>query len=243
MKTKVIDIRKLKQDPEKVVAYWVSQGGKEAEEDACDTPESHPYCGIDAYGYIDSWRNLGLTRVEIDLPKDLLVADLLIADLESIESKHRKDLIDEFWAVSPKEEFKTGDRVVDDFGKLATVVGTLDGVTYYKDDDGVEIFDTTLFPIKHYKEPEEPANNKDRKLRLLCHFQHFLGSNYNNLPTDSGTMTERARMFLEPAKEEPELFEGWVNIYDDRVYETEDEARQICSGGRVFKVREVKDES
>ena len=33
------------------------------------------------------------------------------------------------------------------------------------------------------------------KLRALCDFQHWLGSNYNDLPTDSGEMTKRARLY------------------------------------------------
>jgi hypothetical protein len=41
---------------------------------------------------------------------------------------------------------------------------------------------------------------------------------------------------------EPELFEGWVNIYNDHVWKTKEEALYCSSGGRVFKVREVKDE-
>jgi hypothetical protein len=157
MKTKVIDIRKLKHDPEKVVAYWVSQGG--INRGLGRDKRDFPYVGIHGNETITGWK---------ELDNDLELIDL------------------------PEEEFNTGDRVVDDFGKLATVVGTLDGVTYYKDDDGVEIFDTTLFPIKHYKEPE--------------------------------------------------LFEGWVNDLDGSVWETEERATQVCSGGRVFKVREVKDE-
>jgi hypothetical protein len=42
------------------------------------------------------------------------------------------------------------------------------------------------------------------KMRMFTLFQHWLGSNYNNLPTDSMNMTERAHRFL---KENPDLFE------------------------------------
>lgn len=38
--------------------------------------------------------------------------------------------------------------------------------------------------------------SKDDKLRNLTSFQHWLGSNYNNLPTDSGNMTKRAIEYL-----------------------------------------------
>jgi predicted methyltransferase MtxX (methanogen marker protein 4) len=41
------------------------------------------------------------------------------------------------------------------------------------------------------------------RLRVLTVFQHWLGTEYNNLPTDSGNMTERAIRF---SKEYPEIF-------------------------------------
>jgi NRPS condensation-like uncharacterized protein len=47
---------------------------------------------------------------------------------------------------------------------------------------------------------------KDDKLRLLCHFQHWLGTHYNNLPTDSGNMTERSRKFLKDNEQAFSLF-------------------------------------
>lgn len=34
------------------------------------------------------------------------------------------------------------------------------------------------------------------KIRLLTGFQHWLGTSYNNLPTDSTEMTKRARLYL-----------------------------------------------
>ena len=34
-----------------------------------------------------------------------------------------------------------------------------------------------------------------RKLRELCHFQYWLGSNYTTLPTNSIEMTERASKY------------------------------------------------
>ena len=40
-----------------------------------------------------------------------------------------------------------------------------------------------------------------RKLRELCHFQYWLGTNYSDLPTDSTNMTERAsKYYLEQNK-------------------------------------------
>jgi hypothetical protein len=48
---------------------------------------------------------------------------------------------------------------------------------------------------------------KHDKLRLLCHFQHWLGTHYNNLPTDSGNMTERSRKFLKENEQAFSLFD------------------------------------
>jgi hypothetical protein len=160
MKTKVIDIRKLKQDPEKVVAYWVSQGG----EDMGNIDEGdlrHPYFGINPQGYIDSWGFI----------------------------PHGYEIID-----LPEEEFKTGDRVVDGVGSKGYFIGTLNGIHYYIADDIPYVCSTQTTTIKHYKEPEEP-----------------------------------------------EPFEGWVNIYNDHVWKTKEEALYCSSGGRVFKVMEVLD--
>ena len=40
-----------------------------------------------------------------------------------------------------------------------------------------------------------------RKLRELCHFQYWLGTNYTTLPTNSTEMTERAfKYYLEQNK-------------------------------------------
>ena len=44
------------------------------------------------------------------------------------------------------------------------------------------------------------SSKEHDKLRILTTFQHWLGTNYNNLPTDSGNMTKRARKYL---KENP----------------------------------------
>jgi hypothetical protein len=157
MKTKVIDIRK--HDPEKVVAYWVSQGGKDVDESLCDDPKEYPYCGIDDEGDINAWSNLD-GRELIDLPE---------------------------------EEFKTGDRVVDEHGDLGTYIGCINDMHYYEMDKLTYNWRTQdATKIKHYKEPE--------------------------------------------------LFEGWVNIYNNHVWKTKEEALYCSSGGRVFKVREVKDE-
>lgn len=53
---------------------------------------------------------------------------------------------------------------------------------------------------------------KDDKLRLLCLFQHWLGSNYNNLPTDSGNMTKRSRKFLKENEQAFSLFDVSVSF-------------------------------
>jgi hypothetical protein len=69
---------------------------------------------------------------------------------------------------------------------------------------------------------------KHDKLRLLCHFQHWLGTHYDNLPTDSGSMTERSQKFIKEneqafslfdvsvslteSKEEYEPYFGWCNV-------------------------------
>lgn len=52
---------------------------------------------------------------------------------------------------------------------------------------------------------------KHDKLRLLCRFQHWLGTHYNNLPTDSGNMTERSRKFLKDNEQAFSLFDVSVN--------------------------------
>jgi hypothetical protein len=164
MKTKVIDIRK--HDPEKVVAYWVSQGGKKTEEDACDTPDSYPYCGIDVNGDIDAWPTIhpsGLCLELIDLPE---------------------------------EEFKTGDRVVDERGEVFTFIGILDNDSYVKAFNG-EVLTARITKFKHYKEPE--------------------------------------------------LFEGWVNLYPGGEVGGPHKTKKIAQeygayDVRIIKVREVKDE-
>jgi hypothetical protein len=38
------------------------------------------------------------------------------------------------------------------------------------------------------------------KLRELTAFQLWLGANFKDLPTDSGTMTDRARMYLKESE-------------------------------------------
>lgn len=48
--------------------------------------------------------------------------------------------------------------------------------------------------------------NKHDKLRVFTAFQHWLGTNYNNLPTDSGNMTERARLYLNEHPQALDLF-------------------------------------
>jgi hypothetical protein len=48
------------------------------------------------------------------------------------------------------------------------------------------------------------SSSNTYKLKLLTTFQHWLGTHYKNLPTDSGNMTERARHFL---KENPDIFD------------------------------------
>jgi hypothetical protein len=125
MKTKVIDIRKLKQDPEKVVAYWVSQGGKETNRP--DDIENFPYCGIDTDKRINYWTFIAGDRVLIDLP----------------ESQDDSE-----------EEFKTGDRVVDSVGSKGYFIGTLNGTHYYIADDIQYVCSTQTTTLKHYKEPE-----------------------------------------------------------------------------------------
>jgi hypothetical protein len=119
MKTKVIDIRK--HDPEKVVAYWVSQGGND--EGFGRDKKCCPYVGINPTNHISGW-------------------DKLYTNLQ--------ELID-----LPEEEFKTGDRVVDDADYKGTYIGFVDGIHYF-------ILDLSTFPtmtsdirrLKHYKEPE-----------------------------------------------------------------------------------------
>jgi hypothetical protein len=115
----------IRQHPiEKVIAYLVSQGGEDTSRP--DDIENFPYCGIDTDKRINYWTFIAGDRELIDLP----------------ESQDDSE-----------EEFKTGDRVVDEHDDLGTVIGTLDGVTYYKEDDGA-VYDTDQFQIKHYKEPE-----------------------------------------------------------------------------------------
>jgi hypothetical protein len=63
MKTKVIDIRK--HDPEKVVAYWVSQGGNKGYEMHTD----FPYVGIDKHGFVNGFVKLTKSYELIDLPE------------------------------------------------------------------------------------------------------------------------------------------------------------------------------
>jgi hypothetical protein len=207
MKTKVIDIR---QHPiEKVIAYLVSQGG--INRGLGRDKRDFPYVGIDQTNTITGWSEFETYLELIDLPKDLLVADLLIADLESVESKHRKDLADtqgicikytgravptpieskKIKAHPPEEEFKTGDRVVDGVGSKGYFIGTLNGIHYYIADDIPYVCSTQTTTIKHHKEPE--------------------------------------------------LFEGWVHSLDKcHVYKTNVDASMVSSLGRVFPVREVK---
>jgi hypothetical protein len=51
--------------------------------------------------------------------------------------------------------------------------------------------------------------NKHDKLRVFTAFQHWLGTHYTNLPTDSGNMTERARRYL---KENPQALDLFVVV-------------------------------
>jgi hypothetical protein len=54
--------------------------------------------------------------------------------------------------------------------------------------------------VKQAKELAEQYNQ--RKIRELCNFQYWLGSNYTTLPTNSIEMTERAsKYYLEKNKE------------------------------------------
>jgi hypothetical protein len=71
---KVIDIRKY--PTEKVVAYWVSQGGKDA--GYADKAMVYPYCGLDEDNVINSWRDLEEDKVLIDLPQELDDSDALL---------------------------------------------------------------------------------------------------------------------------------------------------------------------
>jgi hypothetical protein len=48
--------------------------------------------------------------------------------------------------------------------------------------------------------------NKHDKLRVFTAFQHWLGTHYTNLPTDSGNMTERARRYLKENPQALDLF-------------------------------------
>lgn len=48
--------------------------------------------------------------------------------------------------------------------------------------------------------------NKHDKLRVFTAFQHWLGTNYTNLPTDSGNMTKRARRYLKENPQALDLF-------------------------------------
>jgi hypothetical protein len=65
MKTKVIDIRK--HDPEKVVAYWVSQGGRYV---GFGKSQTNPFVGIDGRSMINSWSLLDDHLELIDLPEE-----------------------------------------------------------------------------------------------------------------------------------------------------------------------------
>ena len=47
----------------------------------------------------------------------------------------------------------------------------------------------------------------DKLMRLLCQFQYWIGTHYNNLPTDSGNMTERSRRFLKENEQAFSLFD------------------------------------
>jgi hypothetical protein len=48
--------------------------------------------------------------------------------------------------------------------------------------------------------------NKHDKLRVFTAFQHWLGTHYTNLPTDSGNMTERATRYLKENPKALDLF-------------------------------------
>jgi hypothetical protein len=45
--------------------------------------------------------------------------------------------------------------------------------------------------------------NKHDELRTYTKFQHWLATNYNDLPTTSGEMTERAIKYLKESKTKP----------------------------------------
>ena len=59
--------------------------------------------------------------------------------------------------------------------------------------------------------------NKHYKLRVFTAFQHWLGTHYTNLPTDSGDMTERARRYL---KENPQALDLFAVMESDCDHES-----------------------
>ena len=61
----------------------------------------------------------------------------------------------------------------------------------------VEANQTDLYEIINKNQPRDIHY----QIRELCEFQHWLGSNYDNLPTDSVEMTERAIKFMSYIKD------------------------------------------
>jgi hypothetical protein len=125
MKTKVIDIRK--HDPEKVVAYWVSQGG--INRGLGRDKKDFPYVGIHGNETITGWKELDNDIELIDLPES-------------------QDY--------PEEEFNTGDRILHVDSDEGTFIGEVEGKYYYLLDGFKSVFQSMASKglIKHYKEPE-----------------------------------------------------------------------------------------
>jgi uncharacterized protein YbaR (Trm112 family) len=91
--------------------------------------------------------------------------------------------------------------------------------------------------------PEEEFKTGDRVMDGVGSKGYFIGTlngiHYyiaDDIPYVCSTQTTNIKHY-----KEPELFEGWVNSYNDHVWKTKEEALYCSSGGRVFKVREVKD--
>ena len=57
--------------------------------------------------------------------------------------------------------------------------------------DGVEFYNKDEIKVDY----NNPNPDFHEQLRRLCAFQHWLGTNYTTLPTDSGEMTKRARLY------------------------------------------------
>ena len=74
----------------------------------------------------------------------------------------------------------------------------IEGYHYFCERKFVEANQTDLYEIINKNHPKD----FNSQMRELCEFQYWLGSNYNNLPTNSIEMTERAFKFMAYLKDQ-----------------------------------------